>query len=409
MVAFFRSPCLRTFFKENLGVPTAVDPHGAEANRRSQLRRLNDGETFMPSLRIGLHAIALLAFGALMPAHPVGAQPSPAEVEAIRGACRSDFISHCMGVQPGGREALECLASHAPQLSAACGAAVSTVAPKSDTAMPDSQKADAERANAQPETPVAAESPAASAAAATPQRELAAVSKACTLSDVAAHCSFIAPNNPELVLCLRANATDLSPACHAVVTGLATPEAAPVAATPPIAPAPPAAAASPSVATAPPAAVPSAPMPPPSAAPTRRPTQQQIGAIRAACRSDFISHCSGVQPGGPEALQCLERSKAEVSSRCRTALAAVAPNGTPNAAPSTAPAPSAAGTPPAESFTMRPLRPREELAILRMCVEEARGLCGGVLPGGGRIISCLARNASQLSPQCRAAMAEARN
>jgi hypothetical protein len=58
---------------------------------------------------------------------------------------------------------------------------------------------------------------------------------------------------------------------------------------------------------------------------------------------------------------------------------------------------------------MRPLRPREELAILRMCVEEARGLCGSVLPGGGRIISCLARNASQLSPQCRAAMAEARN
>jgi hypothetical protein len=362
----------------------------------------------MSSIHVGLRAVALLAlFSALMPVHPGWAQPSPAEVQAIRGACRGDFISHCMGVQPGGREALECLASHAPQLSAACGAAVSAVAPKSDTAKPDSQKADAERANAQPETPVAAESPAASTAAATPQQELAAVSKACTLSDVAAHCSFIAPNNPELVLCLRANAADLSPACHAVVTGLAgaTPEAAPVAAAPPAAAVAPAATAPPAVATAPPAAVPSAPVPPPSAAPTRRPTQQQIGAIRAACRSDFISHCSGVQPGGPEALQCLERSKAEVSSRCRTALAAVAPN----AAPSTAPAPSAAGTPPAESFTMRPLRPREELAILRMCVEEARGLCGGVLPGGGRIISCLARNASQLSPQCRAAMAEARN
>jgi hypothetical protein len=354
----------------------------------------------MPSIRTGLRAVALLAlFSALPPVHAAKAQPSPAEVEAIRGACRSDFISHCLGVQPGGREALECLASHAPQLSAACGAAVSAVAPKSDTAKPDSQKADAERANAKPETPVAAESPAANTAAATPQQELAAVSKACTLSDVAAHCSFIAPNNPELVLCLRANATDLSPACHAVVTGLAgaTPQAAPVAAAPPAVAVAPAAA-------APPAAVPSAPAAP-SAAPARRPTQQQIGAIRAACRSDFISHCSGVQPGGPEALQCLERSKAEVSSRCRTALAAVGSG----AAPSTAPAPSAAGAPPAESFTIRPLRPREELAILRMCVEEARGLCGGVLPGGGRIISCLARNASQLSPQCRAAMAEARN
>jgi hypothetical protein len=367
----------------------------------------------MPLLRTGLRTVALLAlFGVLLPVQSAKAQPSPAEVEAIRGACRSDFISHCKGVQPGGREALECLASHAPQLSAACGAAVSAVAPKSGTATPDSRAVDAEKANAQPEAPVAV-SPAPSPTVATgqsPQQELAAVSKVCTLSDVGAHCSFIAPNNPELVLCLRANATDLSPACHAVVTGLAgaTPEAAPVAAAPPVTAVPPAAAAPPPVATAPPVAVPSAPAPP-SAAPARRPTQQQIGAIRAACRSDFISHCSGVQPGGPEALQCLERSKAEVSSRCRTALAAVAPGAGPSSAPGTQPSAGVPPSPPAESFTMRPLRPREELAILRMCVEEARGLCGSVLPGGGRIISCLARNASQLSPQCRAAMAEARN
>jgi hypothetical protein len=355
----------------------------------------------MSSIRIGLRAAALLAlFGGFMPAHPLGAQPSPAEVEAIRGACRSDFISHCMGVQPGGREALECLASHGPQLSAACGAAVSAVAPKSDAARPDPQKADAEKAR-----PEQGEAPAATSAQATgqsPQQELAAVSKVCTLSDVAAHCSFIAPANPELVLCLKANAADLSPACHAMVTRLAAPETAPVAA------APPDAAASPPAAPAPPAAVavPSAPLP--SAAPARRPTQQQIGAIRAACRSDFISHCAGVQPGGAEALQCLERSKAEVSSRCRTALAAVAPSATPAPGDATA-TQSPAAAPPAESFTIRPLRPREELAILRMCIEEARGLCGGVPPGGGRIISCLARNASQLSPQCRAAMAEARN
>jgi hypothetical protein len=359
------------------------------------------GETFMSSVHITLRATALLALlGALVPGHPVGAQPSPAEVEAIRGACRSDFISHCMGVQPGGREALECLASHTPQLSAACGAAVSAVTAKSDAAKPSPQKADAENANAQPETAVTAESPTAPAAPTaeqSPQQELAAVSKVCTLSDVTAHCSFIAPNNPELVLCLKANAADLSPACHAAVTGLAAaPEAAPIAAPPPAAAAP-----------APPAeiAAPSAPLPPPSAAP-RRPTQQQIGAIRAACRSDFISHCAGVAPGGSEALRCLERSKDEVSSRCRSVLAAIAQRPVPDALPATQ-APAAA--PPAEGFTIRPLRPREEFAILRLCVEEARGLCGGIPPGGGRIISCLARNASQLSPRCRAAMDEARN
>lgn len=375
------------------------------------------------SVRIGLRVALLALLGALVPGHPLGAQPSPAEVQAIRSACRSDFISHCMGVQPGGREALECLASHAPQLSAACGAAVSAVTAKSDAAKPDTakpapQKAEAEKANAQPETAVPAAPPTTSAPAAgqSPQQELAAVSKVCTLSDVAAHCSFIAPNNPELVLCLKANAADLSPACHAVVNGLAaaTPEVAPVSAPPAAvaapavaAPAPPAAVAAPAE-PAPPAAVaaPSAPaaLPPPTAGPARRPTQQQIGVIRAACRSDFISHCSGVAPGGAEALQCLERSKAEVSSRCRTALAAVAP-GAAQAAPAQPPE----AAPPAEGFTIRPLRPREEFAILRLCIEEARGLCGGIPPGGGRIIACLARNASRLSPRCRAAMDEARN
>jgi hypothetical protein len=354
------------------------------------------------SVRIGLRFALIALLGAFAPGHPVHAQPSPAEVQAIRSACRSDFISHCLGVQPGGREALECLASHAPQLSAACGAAVSAVmaksdAAKGDTAEPAPQNADAEKA-AQPEPAVTAESPAtfAPSGGQSPAQELAAVSKVCTLSDVAAHCSFIAPNNPELVLCLKANATDLSPACHAVVTGaaVAPAEAAPPAALPAAAAAQPAAVAAP------------AEPPPPGAAPARRPTQQQIGAIRAACRSDFISHCSGVQPGGPEALQCLERSKAEVSSRCRTALAAITPG-----APAATAEPPAAALPsaPAEGFTIRPLRPREEFAILRLCIEEARGLCGGTPPGGGRIISCLARNASQLSPRCRAAMDEARN
>ncbi len=84
-----------------------------------------------------------------------------------------------------------------------------------------------------PVEPPAASAP---AAAQSPQQELAAVSKVCTLSDVAAHCSFIAPGNPELVLCLKANAADLSPACHAVVTGLAAapPEAAPALRRPPL-------------------------------------------------------------------------------------------------------------------------------------------------------------------------------
>jgi hypothetical protein len=118
-----------------------------------------------------------------------------------------------------------------------------------------------------------------------------------------------------------------------------------------------------------------------------------------------MSHCSGVQPGTREALQCLERNKAAVSEPCQGALAAL--GGTATGAPA---AQEQATPPPAptESFSVRRLRPREEFAILRACAPDARDLCGGTPPGGGRIIRCLARNASQLSSQCRAAVAEAR-
>ena len=36
-------------------------------------------------------------------------QPSPAQRDAIRSTCRSDFIANCSGVQPGGKEAFACL------------------------------------------------------------------------------------------------------------------------------------------------------------------------------------------------------------------------------------------------------------------------------------------------------------
>src|SRR4029077_9522435 len=55
-----------------------------------------------------------------------------------------------------------------------------------------------------------------------------------------------------------------------------------------------------------------------------QPTQAQRDAIRAACRSDFIANCSGVQPGGKEAFECLIRNDAKLSASCRTAVNAAA-------------------------------------------------------------------------------------
>src|SRR6516164_214560 len=42
-----------------------------------------------------------------------------------------------------------------------------------------------------------------------------------------------------------------------------------------------------------------------SAAFAQQPTPEQISAIRASCRSDFMAQCAGVKPGGKEALECL--------------------------------------------------------------------------------------------------------
>jgi hypothetical protein len=134
---------------------------------------------------------------------------------------------------------------------------------------------------------------------------------------------------------------------------------------------------------------------------------QQKAAIRAACRSDFMSHCSGVQPGGAEALQCLKRNEAQLSAACRSAVAAIGGGGGGGggAAPSGAPAAAAPAVAPIGPMPMLP--PRDALAIMQICGAEVRSLCARVPFGGGRVISCLAANASSLSPNCYSALSAA--
>lgn len=345
-------------------------------------------------LKSGLLAGLLIALAI----DPLAAQqPTEAQREAIRASCRSDFIANCSGVTPGGKEALECLLRNRSSLSESCKAAVNAVAEKPAGPAP---------APAEPAAPVRAE-PAPrqepTPAAASGEDALKSVQKACTLSDMMAHCSFIQPSNPEIVLCLKANAADLSPACQAAV------QAAP--ATPAAAPAPePERKATPVRKPAEPEHKPneperaSAPPPAPAAAASKKPTPQQQSAIRAACRSDFISHCSGVTPGGVAALQCLQRNGAQLSSGCRGALAAIS-GGSATAGQTAAPAATAPAAAPIGPMPM--LRPREALAILRICSADARVFCAGIPMGGGRLLRCLAENASNVTPSCRAALAAA--
>jgi hypothetical protein len=258
----------------------------------------------------------------VMTATPVFAQaPTDAQREAIRSACRSDYMAHCSSVPPGGLESLQCLQKNMSSLSGSCKSAVSAV-----------------------------EAPAAAPAAKSE-----------------------------------------------------TPAAAPTAETP--------AAGEPAKPTAAPAAAPKAA----AGTPAKKPSDAQIAAIRSACRSDYPKVCAGVPTGGAPALQCLDKNKSKVSSGCQQALNAANGGAAPAAGTASTAAPAAGSTAspaapaPAPVIVLRPMRPREELFVLRSaCGGDVRSLCGGVAPGGGRIVQCLATNAGSLSPECKDVLSQFR-
>jgi hypothetical protein len=272
---------------------------------------------------------ALLLLSALALDEVKAQQPTPSQISAIRSSCRSDFMANCSGVQPGGRDALECLIHNVARLSPSCKAAVSAVIP----------------AAAQP-------------AAATP------------------------------------------------------------AAPPPAAAAPPATAAAPSEpAAAPPPAAPAAIAPKPpgrpaataAAAPAHQPSAAQIATIRQSCRSDFMAHCPGVTPGGKDALTCLQRNARRLSPGCKAAVAVTmrAPAGAePPPAPVEEGVPVPRPAPAVAPLKLRPfILPQRRVMIVAICGAEVQRLCADVLPGGERILLCLALNASRLSPACYDAVA----
>jgi hypothetical protein len=279
-------------------------------------------------------ASAAVFFASLAPAFAQA--PTEAQREAIRSACRSDYIAHCSSVPPGGAESLQCLQKNMSSLSAACKTAVNAVQPPAAA-------------------PTRTDVPAAAPKAETPAVE---------------------PAKPPETAAPAAPAPTPAPAAPAATT--AAPKAVP----------------------ATPKAVPATPK---AATAAKKPSDAQIAAIRSACRSDYPKVCAGVPTGGAPALQCLQKNKANVSSPCQQALDAAAGGATTAAPVATTPAA------PASALTLRPMRPREELFVLRSaCGGDVRSLCGGVAPGGGRIVQCLAANAGSLSPACKDVLSQFR-
>ncbi|WP_454616226.1 hypothetical protein [Bradyrhizobium cenepequi] len=231
-------------------------------------------------------------------------------------------------------------------------------------------------------------------------------------SDYIAHCSSTPPGGEASLQCLQKNMSSLSTSCATAVRAVEAP-AAPKAEVAPKTDAAPAAAKTESAppAAAPPtaatAATPKSEPAAPKAAATQtkpQPSEAQVSAIRSACRSDYQKFCPGVPTGGAPALKCLEKNRARLSPACGEAVAAANGGAAPTAggaSAATAAAPAAAPAAPA-TIVLRPLRPREELFVARSaCGADVRSLCGGVVPGGGRIVQCLASNAASLSPACK--------
>src|SRR6266550_3106789 len=215
-------------------------------------------------------------------------------------------------------------------------------------------------------------------------------------SDYEAHCASVPPGGAASLQCLQKNMSSLSSGCQAAVRAV-EPAAAPKAETAPAAA--PKTEPAPAGATAKPAET-AAPAAPKAAATTaaQKPSDAQVAAIRSSCRSDYPKVCAGVPTGGAPALQCLEKNKAKLSAGCQQAVNAA--SGAAAAAPGAAPA-------AAPALVLRPMRPREELFVLRSaCGGDVRALCGGVAPGGGRIVQCLATQAASLSPACKEVLAQ---
>jgi hypothetical protein len=227
-------------------------------------------------------------------------------------------------------------------------------------------------------------------------------------SDYEAHCASIPPGGAASLQCLQSNMSSLSSGCQTAVRAVEAPAAPKVESAPAAAPkieSPPAAAtATPAVETAAPKAA--------ASTPAKKPSSAQAAAIRSACRTDYQKVCAGVPTGGAEALQCLEKNKAKVSGSCQQAVnAATGGAATPAAegAPAAAATASPAGAPAVAPtvLVLRPMRPREELFVLRSaCGGDVRALCGGVPAGGGRIVQCLAAKAASISPACKAVLAQ---
>jgi hypothetical protein len=117
--------------------------------------------------------------------------------------------------------------------------------------------------------------------------------------------------------------------------------------------------------------------------------------MKQSCRNDFMSHCSGVSPGGKDALVCLQRNVSRLSPACMTVVSAtIRPAAAAVATPAVAVAPAAGAT------------PQQLSAVKNTCGRDFKLHCKGVQPGGLEALACLQSHAVRLTPGCKTSLAD---
>ncbi|TCR85926.1 growth hormone receptor binding protein [Rhizobium sp. BK376] len=210
------------------------------------------------------------------------------------------------------------------------------------------------------------------------EEQRSAIRSACR-SDFIAQCSSVKPGGIEALNCLKEHDASLSPACKQAISAIGAKKSSSAAPT----------------TTQPATAATSAPAA--GAMSAQAPTQAQKSAIKSNCRNDFMAQCSGVTPGGQEALSCLQAHSTSLSPACKQSVAALGGAGTAAGGGAVATAPAQAAPPAMHNFS-----PREELIVMRRsCGPDFRALCRAVPLGGGRGIACLKENFARVSPGCQ--------
>ena len=232
-----------------------------------------------------------LVFGGLCLAMSMG----PASAQGLVQACAGDFMALCRGIPANSPQALPCLQSNVARLSPVCRNAVIATSPRPPAAPPPQIGA---RVPGGPP-------PGFGGAGLIPAQHPALV-QACA-GDFMAVCPGVPGNSPQALRCLEQRAMQVSPNCRNTLIALrggAPPDGRP--------------------------GFDRSPRGPMDAVrPGRPPWQDDIDdmpprqprqALVLSCRRDFIALCRGVDPNGPDALDCLERQRRRLSPGCRMAL-----------------------------------------------------------------------------------------